>query len=56
MELESLGCQRQLRGYSMHMMAELLHISLDSYMELEFELREATLEEAELLRRLWAEQ
>lgn len=55
MELEEIWHQRQNRGYSMDMMAEYLHISLDSYIELEFQLREATKEEQEILRKLWQE-
>lgn len=52
MNLEQLGRRRQLKGYSMDMMAEFLRISLESYAELEFQVREATQREREILRRL----
>ena len=52
MELDGLGRLRQLKGYSMHMMADFLHISLEAYAELEFQLREASGREQEILRQL----
>ena len=52
MRLEGLGRLRQQKGYSMHMMAELLQNSLEDYAELEFQLREASSREMEILRLL----
>ena len=52
MKLEGLGRLRRQKGYSMHMMADGLQISLEDYAELEFQLREASSREMEILRRL----
>ena len=52
MRLEGLGRLRQQKGYSMHMMADFLQISLEDYAELEFQLREASSREREILRLL----
>ena len=52
MKLDGLGRLRQLKGYSMHMMADFLHISLEAYVELEFQLRDASHSEREILRQL----
>ncbi len=52
MRLEGLGRLRQQKGYSMHMMADFLQISLEAYAELEFQLREADSREKEILRLL----
>ena len=49
MRLEGLGRLRQQKGYSMHMMADFLQISLEDYAELEFQLREASSREKEIL-------
>ncbi len=49
MKLEGLGRLRQHKGYSMHMMADFLQISLEAYAELEFQLREASSREKEIL-------
>ena len=50
MKLDGLGRLRQLKG--MHMMADFLHISLEAYVELEFQLRDASHSEREILRQL----
>ena len=42
MVLEDLQSLRQAKGYSIHMVAELLEISVDSYLELEYSVREAS--------------
>lgn len=52
MKLERLGWLRQLKGYSMHMMADFLHVSLEDYIELEFQLREAGRGEKKILQEL----
>lgn len=43
---------RQLKGYSMHMMADFLQISLEEYAELEFQLRSPEERELKLLQQL----
>lgn len=52
MRLKELGRLRQQKRYSMHMMADFLQISLEDYAELEFQLREASSREMEILRLL----
>ena len=52
MKLEGLGRLRQHKGYSMNMMADFLQISLETYAEMEFQLREASSREKEILRLL----
>lgn len=53
--LEELQTVRQAKGYSIHMVAELLKISVDSYLELEYVLREASDQEMDILDRIFGE-
>ena len=55
MVLEELQTVRQAKGYSIHMVAELLKISVDSYLELEYVLREASDQEMDMLDRIFGE-
>lgn len=52
MRLEEIGRLRQAKGYSMHMMADFLQITLDDYAELEFEVRSADAKEWHVLEKL----
>ena len=45
---------RQSKGYSIDMMAELMGIPADDYLELEYDVREATDNEAKQLDKIFA--
>ncbi|SHI52496.1 hypothetical protein SAMN02745671_00852 [Anaerovibrio lipolyticus DSM 3074] len=53
--LEDLQAMRQAKGYSIHMVAEMLNISVDSYLELEYSVREASDQEMNMLDRIFSE-
>ena len=53
--LEDLQALRQAKGYSIHMVAEMLNISVDSYLELEYSVREASDQEINMLDRIFSE-
>ena len=53
--LEDLQALRQAKGYSIHMVAEMLNISVDSYLELEYSVREASDQEMNMLDRIFSE-
>lgn len=53
--LEDLQAIRQAKGYSIHMVAEMLNISVDSYLELEYSVREASDQEMNMLDRIFSE-
>jgi len=53
--LEDLQAMRQAKGYSIHMVAEMLNISVDSYLELEYSVREASDQEMSMLDRIFSE-
>ena len=53
--LEDLQAMRQAKGYSIHMVAEMLNISVDSYLELEYSVREASDQEMNMLDRIFRE-
>ncbi len=53
--LEDLQAIRQAKGYSIHMVAEMLNISVDSYLELEYSVREASDQEMSMLDRIFSE-
>lgn len=55
MVLEDLQAMRQAKGYSIHMVAEMLNISVDSYLELEYSVREASDQEMSMLDRIFSE-
>ena len=55
MVLEKLKAARQAKGYSIHMVAELLNITVDSYLELEYSVREASDQEMIMLDRIFSE-
>ena len=54
MELEELFRLRQARRYSIHIMASLMGMSVDDYLELEFSVREADAAEIKLLEEILA--
>ena len=54
MELEELFRLRQARRYSIHIMASLMGMSVDYYLELEFSVREADAAEIKLLEEILA--
>lgn len=51
-----MGRLRQMKGYSMHMMADFLQISLEAYAELEFQLRDASGREKKILQKLFKDE
>ena len=53
--LEDLQAMRQAKGYSIHMVAEMLNISVDSYLELEYSVREASDQEMKMLDIIFSE-
>lgn len=53
--LEDLQAVRQAKGYSIHMVAEMLNISVDSYLELEYSVREASDQEMNMLDIIFSE-
>ena len=53
--LEDLQSMRQAKGYSIHMVAEMLNISVDSYLELEYSVREASDQEMNMLDIIFSE-
>ena len=53
--LEDLQAMRQAKGYIIHMVAEMLNISVDSYLELEYSVREASDQEMNMLDRIFSE-
>ena len=53
--LEDLQAMRQAKGYSIHIVAEMLNISVDSYLELEYSVREASDQEMSMLDRIFSE-
>jgi DNA-binding transcriptional regulator YiaG len=53
--LEDLQAMRQAKGYSIHMVAEMLNISVDSYLELEYSVREASDQEMNMLDIIFSE-
>ncbi len=53
--LEDLQAIRQAKGYSIHMVAEMLNISVDSYLELEYSVREASAQEMSMLDIIFSE-
>ena len=53
--LEDLQAMRQAKGYSIHMVAEMLNISVDSYLELEYSVREASDQEMNMLDVIFSE-
>jgi DNA-binding transcriptional regulator YiaG len=53
--LEDLQPMRQAKGYSIHMVAEMLNISVDSYLELEYSVREASDQEMNMLDIIFSE-
>ncbi len=53
MTIDKLGEQRQIRGYSLDMMAGWLGCTLEQYMELEFGLRLPESTEQQVLEKLF---
>ena len=53
MTIDKLGEQRQIRGYSLDMMAGWLGCTLEQYMELEFGLRLPERTEQQVLEKLF---